>query len=171
MFVDLFSFVASLGTIFQWAIRDLSNKLLVLKEHLRVDPVNYRTIQSMIEFEVKSGRTKNRDTSMLLPDGKALPNGSRTLLRLHRALAFISLFLSQMRIAPDDASSADIACNCYSMTMARYHTWIAKKTYVSLINIFFFLHRTIFFSLFIQHYDRYSIDITISSRTSQPVNQ
>ena len=52
--------------------------------------------------------------------GKPLPNGCRTLLRLHRALAFISAFLNEMRTAPDDASSASIASNAYSATLARF---------------------------------------------------
>ena len=43
-----FSFVASLGTVFEWATKDLSNKLVIFKEHQRLDPVNYQSIQSMI---------------------------------------------------------------------------------------------------------------------------
>lgn len=122
------SFVASLGSVFEWAIKDLTNKLLVLKEHQRLDPINYRSIQSMISYEVESGRVKTRDTPMFLPTGKPLPNGCRTLLRLHRALAFISSFLTEMRTAPDDASSASIAWNAYSTTMARFHSWPVRHT-------------------------------------------
>ena len=122
------SFVASLGSVFEWAIKDLTNKLLVLKEHQRLDPINYETIQSMIAYEVRSGRVKSKDTTTFMQPGKLLPNGCRTLLRLHRALAFISSFLTQMRIAPDDASSASIAWNAYSATMAHYHSWPVKHT-------------------------------------------
>lgn len=95
---------------------------------MRLDPVNYHTIQSMIAYEIESGRVQNRDTSALLPSGKPLPNGCRTLLRLHRALAFIAAFLSEMRNAPDDASSATIAWNAYSATMARFHLWPVRYT-------------------------------------------
>lgn len=127
-FLSLLSFVASLGSVFEWAIKDLANKLLVLKEHQRLDPVNYHSIQSMIDYEVQSGRVKSRDTSIVLPNGKPLPNGCRTLLRLHRALAFISSFLTEMRVAPDDASSATIAWNAYSATMAKFHSWPVRHT-------------------------------------------
>jgi hypothetical protein len=102
--------------------------LNVLKEHERLDPVNYHSIQSMISYEIESGRIQTRDTPLFLPSGKPLPNGSRTLLRLHRALAFIGAFLSEMRNAPDDASSASIAWNAYSATMARFHLWPVRYT-------------------------------------------
>ncbi|CAF1582971.1 unnamed protein product [Adineta ricciae] len=125
---ELCTFVSSLGTIFEWATNDLSLKLNVLKEHERLDPVNYHSIQSMIAYEVESGRVLSRDTPVFLPSGKPLPNGSRTLLRLHRALAFISAFLSEMRTASDDASSASIAWSAYSATMARFHSWPVRYT-------------------------------------------
>ncbi len=123
-----FSFVCSLGTVFEWATKDLANKLVILKEHQRLDPINYETIQSMISYEIESGRIQTKDTSIFIQPGKPLPNGCRTLLRLHRALAFISLFLSQMCLAADDASSASIACNAYSATLARFHSWPVRYT-------------------------------------------
>jgi hypothetical protein len=82
----------------------------------------------MISYEVKSGRLKTKDTSLFIEPGKPLPNGSRTLLRLHRALAFIAAFLSKMRTAPDDASSAKIAWNAYLATLARFHSWPVRHT-------------------------------------------
>jgi hypothetical protein len=124
-----FSFVSSLGAVFEWAIKDLNQKLIILTEHQNLDPVNYHSIQSMIDYEVKIERVKTKETTLLLPSGKPLPNGCRTLLRLHRALAFISSFLSEMRLAPDDASSASIAWNAYSSTLGQFHTWPVRYTY------------------------------------------
>jgi len=103
-------------------------KLLILKEHQNLDPINYETIQSMISYEIESGRVLTKDTSLLIQSDKPLPNGCRTLLRLHRALAFISAFLSEMRIAPDDASSVSIAWNAYSPTLGRFHSWPVRHT-------------------------------------------
>ncbi|CAF0720058.1 unnamed protein product [Adineta steineri] len=125
---ELCLFVSSLGTIFEWITKDLSNKLLVLKEHQRLDPINYKSIQSMISYEIASGRIQTKDTSLFIQPGKPLQNGCRTLLRLHRALAFISCFLSEMRNASDDASSASIACNAYSHTLGRFHSWPVRYT-------------------------------------------
>ena len=122
------SFVSSLGAVFEWATRDLAFKLVILKEHQRLDPVHYRSIQSMIDYEIESGRVLNKDTAFFIQPGKPLPNGCRTLLRLHRALSFISAFLSEMRSAPDDASSASIAWNAYSLTMAKFHSWPVRHT-------------------------------------------
>ena len=124
-----FSFVSSLGAVFEWAIKDLNQKLIILTEYQKIDPINYHSIQSMIDFEVKTGRVQTKDTTLLLPSGKPLPNGCRTLLRLHRALAFIASFLSEMRSAPDDASSASIAWNAYSATLGRFHAWPIRHTY------------------------------------------
>ncbi|CAF1176881.1 unnamed protein product [Rotaria sordida] len=132
---ELCTFVCSLGTIFEWATRDLSGKLMILREHLRLDPINYESIQSMIVYEIESGRIQSRDTEIFIQPGKPLHNGCRTLLRLHRALAFLSAFLSQMRTAPDDASSATIACNAYSATMAQFHSWPVKYTIMAAIKL------------------------------------
>lgn len=82
----------------------------------------------MIAYEIESGRIKSKDTKLSLPSGKALPNGCRTLLRLHRALAFISSFLNEMRSAADDASSASIAWNAYASTLGQYHSWPVRHT-------------------------------------------
>lgn len=125
----MFSFIASLGSVFEWAIKDLNNKLIILTDHEKLDPINYQSIQSMIDYEVKSERVKSKDTNLILSSGKPLPNGCRTLLRLHRALGFISSFLSQMRMAPDDASSASIAWNSYSATLGHFHSWPVRYTY------------------------------------------
>jgi hypothetical protein len=131
-----FSFVSSLGAVFEWAIKDLNQKLIILTEYQNLDPVNYHSIQSMIDYEVKTGRVKTKETTVLLSSGKPLPNGCRTLLRLHRALAFISSFLSEMRLAPDDASSASIAWNAYSATLGRFHAWPVRHTYDLSIEIY-----------------------------------
>ncbi|CAF0868023.1 unnamed protein product [Adineta ricciae] len=125
---ELCVFVSSLGAIFDWAIKDLTHKLVILREHQRLDPINYHSIQSMIAHEVKTDRVKTKDTALTLPSGKPLPNGSRTLLRLHRALAFISSFLSQMRLASDNESSAAIAWNAYSSTLGHFHSWPVRHT-------------------------------------------
>ncbi|CAF3068714.1 unnamed protein product [Rotaria sp. Silwood2] len=132
---ELCTFVCSLGTIFEWATRDLSGKVIILKEHVRLDPINYESIQSMIVYEIESGRIQSRDTSIFIQPGKPLHNGCRTLLRLHRALAFLSAFLIQMRLAPDDASSATIACNAYSATLAQFHSWPVRYTIMAAIKL------------------------------------
>lgn len=123
----IFSFVASLGSVFEWAIRDLEHKLVILHEHQRLDPMNYHTIQSMIDYEVSTGRVLKKETSVILAHGKPLFNGCRTLLRLHRALGFISSFLRQMQTAPDDANSASIAWNAYSNTLGHFHSWPVRQ--------------------------------------------
>lgn len=120
--------MASLGAVFEWAIKDLNQKLIILTEHQRIDPVNYHSIQSMVDYEVETGRVKTKETNVSLPSGKPLHNGCRTLLRLHRALAFISSFLNEMRSADENASSASIAWNAYSSTLGQFHSWPVRHT-------------------------------------------
>ncbi|CAF1010606.1 unnamed protein product [Didymodactylos carnosus] len=125
---ELCTFVSSLGVVFDFATKDLRNKLLILEEHLKIDPTNYETIQKMVDYEVRTGRCRTKELLTKMEAGKPLPNGCRTLLRLHRALGFIKLFLSEMRLAPTDASSAKIAWNAYTSTLGRYHAWIIQQT-------------------------------------------
>ena len=127
-FLFFISFISSLGTVFEWAIKDLNQKLVILNEHQKLEPIHYHTIQSMIDYEVKTNRIQSKDTHLNLPSGKPLANGCRTLLRLHRALAFVSSFLHQMRLAPDDASSASIAWHAYSNTLGTFHSWPVRHT-------------------------------------------
>jgi hypothetical protein len=89
----------------------------------------------MISHEIESGRIQTKDTSLFIQPGKPLPNGCRTLLRLHRALDFISAFLTEMRTAPDDASSATIAWNAYTATLGRFHAWPVKHTYEKIFSM------------------------------------
>ena len=53
--------------------------------------------------------------------------GSRTLLRLHRALEFITLFLRQIQNSADDTKLGDIGSTAYLLTLSKHHTWIIRK--------------------------------------------
>lgn len=72
----------------------------------------------MIEFEVANDITTRTGN---------LASGSRTLLRLHRALEFISSFMHSVAISQDDAKTSDLASEVYNVTLAKYHPWIVQK--------------------------------------------
>ncbi|CAF0862861.1 unnamed protein product [Didymodactylos carnosus] len=120
------SFISSLGAVFDFATKDIHNKLAIIDEHLSLDSVNYATIQKMVEFEMRTGRYKTKQKH--LEPGKPLPNGCRTVLRLHRALNFIKLLLDETRRAPIDADMDTIAWNAYQETLGTHHPWIIQKT-------------------------------------------
>ena len=54
------------------------------------------------------------------------PSGSRTLLRLHRALEYIIAFLHKL----DDIQDADlcsvISVEAYEATLMKYHPWVVQ---------------------------------------------
>jgi hypothetical protein len=57
-------------------------------------------------------------------------SGSRTLLRLHRALVFICQFLERLKFADHKVSSHKIGVESYESTLAKHHGWIIRKTVV-----------------------------------------
>ena len=54
-------------------------------------------------------------------------NGCRTLLRLHRALDFIALFLENLKQADSQEKLSDTTYKCYHATLAKHHTWLIRK--------------------------------------------
>jgi hypothetical protein len=93
---EINKFLASLGTIFYFVISDVREKIKLLENYLHEDGVNYKTIQSMVEFE----KGKKLLSS---PENATRQNATRNMLRLHRALLFIYKFL-------DGLVSSDSKC-------------------------------------------------------------
>lgn len=114
-----------MGTIFSFVTSDVNSKIKILHSHLSSpDSDKYSTVDRMIEHEMNLG----------LPavwSNKQLPSGSRTLLRLHRALAFITrLFVDLARASETDdgaESFSTIVSVAYNATLAPYHTWLVRK--------------------------------------------
>lgn len=109
-----------MGTIFVFVTSDLENKIGLLENYRDVERGGcnqaYLTIQSTIEFETKEN---------LLRDTKRL-SGARTILRLHRALEFLSLLMLNLSKLEEDAETAPAARDAYTNTLARYHPWTIR---------------------------------------------
>ena len=56
---------------------------------------HYSTIDGMLKYETDSGLADSGHS----PSGGKLPSGARTLLRLHRALEFVILFLGTSELS------------------------------------------------------------------------
>ena len=54
------------------------------------------------------------------------PSGSRTLLRLHRALEYIVAFLANMEDLEDEAYLSTVSREAYEKTLMKYHPWIVQ---------------------------------------------
>lgn len=76
----------------------------------------YLTIQSAVEYETKEN---------LLRDPKR-QSGARTILRLHRALEFLSSLMMNLSKLGDDSETAPAAREAYSNTLAKHHPWTIR---------------------------------------------
>lgn len=89
---EINKFLSCLGTIFYFVISDVKEKIKIVGDYIASDPVNYRSILSMVEYE-KSKRLLSS------PEASSAKNATRNILRLHRALLFIYKFLDGLIIA------------------------------------------------------------------------
>lgn len=74
----------------------------------------------MIDYE--------KTEALLIDKTGRRPSGARTLLRLHRALEFISQFLHEVTKIDDHMSTGGSARNAYGRTLAKHHPWMIRKT-------------------------------------------
>jgi len=54
------------------------------------------------------------------------PSGSRTLLRLHRALEYIIGFLHKLDDIEDEGYCSVISREAYEATLMKYHPWVVQ---------------------------------------------
>ena len=78
----------------------------------------YVTVQSMLCYEIECETTHKKGS---------FPSGTRTLLRLQRALEFIITFMKQLAQGNDDASVRRIASSVYGRTLSKHHPLIVRK--------------------------------------------
>ncbi|CAL1532621.1 unnamed protein product [Lymnaea stagnalis] len=106
------------GTIFSFVTSDVEEKIVILRKYRKSEQANkYESIQSMLHFEVSQDLTKNKER----------PSGARTLLRLHRALEFISAFLLKLKESDNNVRFSTAATKAYDDTLAKHHPWLIKK--------------------------------------------
>ena len=117
LFVN-FRLLKLLGTVFSFVNSDVVEKIGILKEYRSSElGEEYKTIQSMINYEVQTKTTNNKKKA----------SGSRTLLRLHRALDFITDFMKNVKTAEMDAKLSGIGAQSYDRTIAKHHPWLIRK--------------------------------------------
>ncbi|KAG8568957.1 hypothetical protein GDO81_014217 [Engystomops pustulosus] len=93
----LVRFMNSLGTIFSFVSKDAVNKIQIMENYLKGEHgERYRTLQSMVEYELSSNLVD------LTKRGSHPESGCRTILRLHRALRWLQLFLEKLRTSTED---------------------------------------------------------------------
>lgn len=81
----------------------------------------YHSVRSMILVELNQG---------LVSFHHQTDSGCRTLLRLHRALLWLKLFLEKLAETPVEGrlrSPSDLCREAYKSTLAQHHTWYVRK--------------------------------------------
>ncbi|XP_060708169.1 ceramide-1-phosphate transfer protein [Hemiscyllium ocellatum] len=118
----LVKFMSSLGSAFSFISNDAVTKIQILEDYRSgVNGQKYLTIQSMVKYEVDNKLVD------LTKRGDHWDSGCRTLLRLHRALRWLQLFLEKLRVASDNSKTSVLCTEAYQDVLAKYHPWIVRK--------------------------------------------
>lgn len=132
--------MGSLGTVASFISQQVREKVTIIRELAQQDAQmrregengqhlpgeakgnSYRSVRSMIEAELSRGLVTFHTQS---------PSGCRTLLRLHRALLWLQLFLQKVGEGPDASGElpnpSALCREAYHLTLAHHHSWIAQR--------------------------------------------
>ncbi|XP_072304595.1 ceramide-1-phosphate transfer protein [Eucyclogobius newberryi] len=112
----------TLGSVFGFISKDAGSKVLILANLLKGDDrAHYATIQSMVKYELENQLVD------LTKYGAHPTSGCRTLLRLHRALRWLELFLDSLRTSGDDCKTSALCADAYNVSLAQFHPWVVRK--------------------------------------------
>ncbi|XP_060115053.1 ceramide-1-phosphate transfer protein [Heteronotia binoei] len=119
----LVRFLNTLGTIFSFVSKDAVAKIQIMENYRSSnEKAQYLTLQSMVKYELG-----NNMVDLKSPVDQP-PSGCRTILRLHRALRWLQLFLEGLRTSSEDSSTSALCADAYNASLANYHPWIIRKT-------------------------------------------
>ncbi|NXD31635.1 CPTP protein, partial [Spelaeornis formosus] len=110
----LIRFLQRLGAVFSFISQDAAAKVALLELHCeRQRP---RSLQALLQLELAAGRAALRAQR---------DSASRTLLRLHRALRWLQLFLQGL-LSGEPRTSA-LCARAYDASLAAHHPWLIRK--------------------------------------------
>lgn len=120
-----------LGRLFSFVASDVGDKTHILSEHgSSAIGEKYKSVGAMLEYEKNEAKILDHDKPHLLSihhHNHHLANGSRTLLRLHRALQFVVEFIDGVRLAGNQDKMSHLARTAYDSTLAAHHPWLVRK--------------------------------------------
>ncbi|KAJ7313328.1 hypothetical protein JRQ81_004619 [Phrynocephalus forsythii] len=120
---ELIKFMDSLGAAFGLVSRETQSKIGIMEQHQSGEHGHhYRTVQSMVAFELARGLVGFQS----LPEDQP-PSGCRTLLRLHRALKWLELFLHKLSTSRKDGAPSQMCAEAYREALAPYHRWWVRQ--------------------------------------------
>lgn len=109
-----------MGTVFGFVSSDLKSKIDILEEFLQNKEIGdqFKTVKMMIEYEKEEGLLQKKD----------YVSGCRTLLRLHRGLDFIRMFMRSLGEIQHTDKTSTVCQEAYEVTLAQHHSWIIRKS-------------------------------------------
>ncbi|TNN84443.1 Ceramide-1-phosphate transfer protein [Liparis tanakae] len=118
----LIKFLNSLGSVFGFISKDAVNKIHILVTLLNGESGSqYVTVQSMVTYELEN------DLVDLTKRGSHPESGCRTLLRLHRALRWLELFLERLRTSSEEGKTSVMCSEAYNESLSQFHPWVVRK--------------------------------------------
>ncbi|XP_051518821.1 ceramide-1-phosphate transfer protein [Myxocyprinus asiaticus] len=119
---ELVSFMNSLGNVFSFISKDVVSKVKIMENFLSGENgSHYVTVQSMVKYELEN------DLVDLTKRGNHPESGCRTLLRLHRALRWLELFLDRLRTSTEESKTSVMCSDAYNESLAQHHPWLIRK--------------------------------------------
>lgn len=116
------SFMNSLGNVFSFISKEVVSKVQIMEKLLAGENgSHYLTAQSMVTFEL------DNELVDLIKRGSHPQSGCRSLLRLHRALRWLQLFLERLRTSTAESRTSVMCSEAYNEALAQYHPWIIRK--------------------------------------------
>ncbi|XP_026571508.1 ceramide-1-phosphate transfer protein [Pseudonaja textilis] len=118
----LVRFLNTMGPIFSFISKDAVSKIQIM-ENFRSNEQreDYVTLQAMVNYELGNGLVDLREP------GAYPASGCRTILRLHRALRWLHLFLEGLRTSGPSSKTSTLCTDSYNASLANYHPWIVRK--------------------------------------------
>jgi len=114
-YTEMTKFFDVLGTVFAFVSSDVSSKLQTLRCYRAGGSGDaYRSVASTLEHEAATPPPP--------------PGAARTLLRLHRALAFVTGFLRALPPLEGSTRLATVAGPLYRDTLAQHHAWLVARS-------------------------------------------
>lgn len=108
--------------MFGFISKDAVNKIKILVNYLDGENGSqYVTVQSMVKYEL------DNELVDLTKRGNHPESGCRTLLRLHRALRWLELFLESLRTSSEDSKTSVMCAEAYNESLAQHHPWVIRK--------------------------------------------
>uniref|UniRef100_A0A3Q2Z1E0 Glycolipid transfer protein domain containing 2b n=1 Tax=Hippocampus comes TaxID=109280 RepID=A0A3Q2Z1E0_HIPCM len=129
---ELVKFMEALGPMVGLISKEIETKTSIIRElALRAEAMKnldpsehsgaYHSVRSMIWVELKQG---------LVDFNHQTDSGCRTLLRLHRALLWLKLFLDKLAEIPVAGrlrSPSELCREAYKTTLAKHHSWFVRR--------------------------------------------